>query len=129
MAQIRMLAATRMELDKQRFHKALEEIWSVVNAANGYIDAQAPWGLKKTDVARMNTVLYVLAETIRCLGLVVQPFMPESAGKILDQMAVGAGDRDFTAINATHALKPGTKLPAPQGVFPRIVEEEKTGAA
>ncbi len=117
-AQVRMLATTRIELDRQKFHKALEEIWSVVNAANGYIDAQAPWGLKKTDPARMATVLYVLAETIRCLGLIVQPFMPESAGKILDQLTVPAEFRDFTCLSAAHALKSGTKLPAPQGVFP-----------
>jgi methionyl-tRNA synthetase len=124
MAQVKILAASRMELDRQRFSKALEEIWSVVNAANGYIDAQAPWGLKKTDPARMATVLYVLAETIRCLGLIVQPFMPESSARMLDQLCVPADARDFTFLSAEHALKPGTKLPAPQGVFPRIVEEE-----
>lgn len=123
-AQVKMLATARLELDRQKFHKALEEIWSVVNAANGYIDAQAPWGLKKTDPARMATVLYVLAETIRCLGLIVQPFMPESSAKMLDQLSVPADQRDFTFLSAAHALKPGTKLPAPQGVFPRIVEEE-----
>jgi methionyl-tRNA synthetase len=125
MAQVKMLAATRLELDRQRFHKALEEIWSVVNAANAYIDAQAPWGLKKTDMARMETVLYVLAETIRCLGLIVQPVMPDSAAKILDQLAVPANERDFTALDAKFALKSGVALPAPQGVFPRIVETEE----
>ena len=129
MAQVKMLAAARMELDRQRFHKALEEIWSVVNAANAYIDSQAPWGLKKTDMARMETVLYVLAETIRCLGLVVQPVMPDSAAKILDQLSVGEGARDFTFLDEKHALKPGTSLPAPQGVFPRIVEEETQSKA
>lgn len=128
MAQVRMLAAARLELDRQRFHKALEEIWSVVNAANGYIDAQAPWGLKKTDPARMETVLYVLAETIRCLGLIVQPFMPESAARILDQVAVPGAERDFTCLDAAHTLKPGVSLPPPQGVFPRIVEDEERKA-
>jgi methionyl-tRNA synthetase len=124
MAQVKMLAAARIELDRQRFHKALDEIWSVVTAANGYIDAQAPWTLKKTDSARMETVLYVLAEVIRCLGLIVQPFMPDSATKMLDQLAVPADQRGFEFLNAGHMLKPNTKLPSPQGVFPRIVEEE-----
>lgn len=124
MAQVKMLAASRLELDRQKFNKALDEIWAVVNAANGYIDAQAPWGLKKTDPARMATVLYVLSETIRCLGLIVQPFMPESSAKILDQLSIPAGERDFTFLSAAHTLKPGTAIPAPQGVFPRIVEEE-----
>ena len=125
MAQAKMLAAARMEFDRQRFHKALEEIWAVVNAANAYIDTQAPWGLKKTDTARMETVLYVLAETIRCLGLIVQPIMPDSAGKILDQLVVPQEERDFTFLDAKHALKPGATLPIPQGVFPRIVETEE----
>ena len=80
-AQVDMLATARTELDQQRFHKALDAIWQVVTNANGYIDAQAPWGLKKTDPARMATVLYVLAETIRCLGLIVQPFMPDLGGE------------------------------------------------
>lgn len=129
MAQIKMLATARLELDQQRFHKALEGIWDVVNAANGYIDAQAPWGLKKTDPVRMATVLYVLAETIRCLGLIVQPFVPVSAAKMLDQLMIPADQRDFTFIDPKFALKPGTIIPVPQGIFPRIVEDEQKAAS
>lgn len=123
-AQKTMLKSVREDLDRQRFHRALETIWKVVNDANGYIDAQAPWALKKTDTARMETVLYVLAETIRCLALVIQPFVPASAPRLLDQVGVAEDARDFSALDATHALKPGTALPAPAGVFPRITEDE-----
>jgi methionyl-tRNA synthetase len=87
------------------------------------MDEQAPWGLKKTDPARMDTVLYVLAETIRHLALIVQPIMPQSAAKLLDQLAVGEGDRDFAAFGPEHALEGGTELPKPEGVFPRFVDE------
>ena len=69
---------TRDAMDRQVFHEALEAIWVVVRAGNGYVDRQAPWGLKKTDPARMGTVLWVLAECIRCLALQTQAFMPES---------------------------------------------------
>lgn len=124
-----MLDLLRADLDQQRFHKALEGIWQVVIAGNTYIDAQAPWALKKTDINRMNTVLYVLAETIRCLGLIVQPFMPASADKILDQLAVPADKRNFLCLSDVNALEPGISLPVPQGVFPRILEEEKQQAA
>jgi methionyl-tRNA synthetase len=124
-AQVRMLEHVRHELDRQRFNKALEIIWQVVYDANAYIDAQAPWTVKKTDLARMGTILYVLAETIRCLALIVQPFVPESSGKMLDQLAVPASERSFAALSASHALKPGVALPAPQGIFPRIVEDEE----
>jgi methionyl-tRNA synthetase len=117
-----LLIAVRGEFEKLQFSKALEEIMQVSTAANLYIDAQAPWSLKKTDLARMGTVLYVLAEVIRNLGIIMQPFTPTAAQKILDQVAVDAAARDFTFMGAQHALTPNTPLPAPSGVFPRHVE-------
>jgi len=123
-AQVDMLANVRNELDNQRFHKALDAIWDVVNAANVYIDVEAPWSLKKTDTVRMGTVLYVLCEVIRCLGLIIQPVMPVSAAKMLDQLAIVAGERSFDYLAPTNALKPLTTIDQPQGVFPRLVEEK-----
>ncbi len=116
-----LLVAVRKELDEQAFHKALTTIWEVIADANRYVDAQAPWALAKTDPARRDTVLWVLAETIRRVTLLVQPFMPDSTGKILDQLAVA--DRSFAAFDSE--LTPGTELPKPQGVFPRFVETPK----
>jgi methionyl-tRNA synthetase len=118
-----LLPALRPLMTSQQFHKALEAIWQVVTEADRYVDEQAPWGLKKTDPARMATVLYVLAETIRHLALLIQPVMPESGAKILDQLAVGGDDRSFAALGPEHALQSGTDLPKPEGVFPRFVEE------
>lgn len=128
-AQMAMLAEVRAHLDQQRFHKALEAIMQVVIAANAYIDAQAPWTLKKTDPARMATVLYVLAETIRCLGIIMQPVTPASAARMLDQLVIPADERDFDFLSEADALKPGTTLPAPQGIFPRIMDEKQQAAA
>jgi methionyl-tRNA synthetase len=93
----------------------------MVTSANSYVDKQAPWALRKTDPARMATVLYVLVETLRGVGLVLQPFMPESMGKLLDQLAVPADARDFAALG--RALVPGTALPPPSGIFPRHVDD------
>ena len=118
-----MLVQVRGEFEKLQFSKAIEEFISVSHAANLYIDEQAPWTLKKTNPARMATVLYVLAEVIRNLGLIIQPFTPTAAQKILDQVAVGVNERDFAFIGEAHALKAGTPLPAPSGAFPRIVDE------
>jgi methionyl-tRNA synthetase len=95
-----------------------------VAEANGYIDAQAPWTLKKEDPVRMETVLYVLAETIRCLGIIIQPVTPDSAAKIMEQVATPEAERTFAHIAPAFAVKPGTSIPAPQGVFPRIAQEE-----
>src|SRR5262249_23292921 len=118
-----LLAAVRGELNEQAFHRALIAIWEVIADANRYVDAQAPRALAKTDPARRHTVLWVLAETIRRVTFLVQPFMPDSAGKILDQLAVTPSDRAFTSFDKE--LVPGSALPAPQGVFPRFVEPAK----
>jgi len=120
-----LLAEVRREMDVQAFHKGLDAIWSVISDGNRYVDEQAPWGLKKTDPQRMETVLYVLAETLRCVALLVQPFMPDSMSQLLDQLGVPADQRDFAALNEAGALKAGTPLPVPCGVFPRFVEEAK----
>ena len=122
-----LLATVRNELREQSFHRALDAIWQVVSAANRYIDEQAPWTLRKTDPARMRTVLFVLAETLRHLALLCQPFMPSSMAKLLDQLAVPADARSFEALG--RPLVPDTKLPAPQGIFPRFVEEGAAKAA
>jgi methionyl-tRNA synthetase len=116
-----LLGNVRTHLNEQAFHLALETIWRVVAEANRYVDEQAPWALRRSDPARMRTVLYTLAETIRYLGILVQPFVPGSAAKLLDQLAVPVGSRDFGAL-AQAPLTPGTRLPKPEGIFPRFVE-------
>ena len=119
-----LLEVVREQLDRQGFNHALESIWVVIRAANGYVDRQAPWKLKKEDPARMATVLYVLAETIRHLAIMTQPVMPETMEKMLDQLAQSADARDFKALGEGGALVPGLDLPKPEGVFPRFVDED-----
>jgi methionyl-tRNA synthetase len=117
-------AAINNSLD---IHTMLTEIWRVIADANRYVDAQAPWALRKSDPDRMATVLYVLAETIRRLAILAQPVVPEAAGRMLDQLAVPESEefRQFECISkAEHRLRPGTPLPAPEGVFPRFVAAE-----
>ncbi len=128
-AQTRMLASVRLALDEQKFHKALDDIMKLTYDANAYIDHQAPWTLKKENPDRMQTVLYVLAETIRCLALIMLPVTPDSASKMLDQLSIASDNRNFEFLSPSHALKGGTAIPKPEGVFPRIVEEEKQKAA
>ena len=126
---IRPLSGVECKLREQgSFHEALETIWQVVRAANAYVDQQAPWKLHKEDPARRDTVLYVLCETIRHLGLYIQPFMPDSANAMLNQLAVSSEVRDFTHVGSGSALTPGATFPKPEPVFPRFVEEEDTAA-
>lgn len=114
-----LIETVRHCIDHQAFHEALDVMWAKVRAANGYVDRQAPWVLRKTDRERMQTVLYVLMEAIRHLALLAQPFMPEAAAHLLDQLGVGIESRTFAAFGPDHALRPGDPLPAPEPVFPR----------
>ncbi len=117
-----LLDKVRAAVAEQGFHRALEEIWTVVSDANSYVDTAAPWTLAKTDTTRMRTVLYVLAETIRHLAILVQPVVPTAAAALLDQLAVPLEQRDFASL-ARHRLAAGTPLPAPTGVFPRLPDD------
>ncbi len=122
-----LLDKLRGSFDRQAFHEGLEAVWSVVRAANVYIDRQAPWALKKTDPARMGTVLYVVAEVIRQVALLLQPVMPGSTARMLDQLAVADTARDFAAYG--QRLAAGTALPKPEGVFPRYVDADEGSPA
>lgn len=116
-----LLEKVRAEFDVQALHLALEAIWHVLGETNRYFSAQEPWVLRKTDPARMATVLYVTLEVVRIVGILVQPVMPDSGTKILDLLGQGADARMFADI-ATR-LVPGTALPAPSPVFPRFVDD------
>ncbi|WGF89649.1 methionine--tRNA ligase [Marinivivus vitaminiproducens] len=123
-----LLGIVRAEIENQALNRALEAIFEVVGLANRYVDAQAPWTLRKTDSARMATVLYVLAETIRHLAVLTQPVMPDASAKILDLLAQPDDARGFASLGASgQALGPGTALPPPAPIFPRYVETD--GAA
>jgi methionyl-tRNA synthetase len=118
-----LLAKLREEIAVPAYHRALDHLWAVVSEANRYVDEQAPWALDKNDPPRRDTALYVLAETIRHLAILIRPFMPTSMAKLLDQLAIPPGEREFAALTA-RSLAPGTLLPKPEGVFPRYVEAE-----
>ena len=120
------LATARAAMGEQAIHQALAAIFAVVAEANRYFAGQEPWALRKTDPARMATVLWTTAETIRRVGIMVQPFVPGSAARLLDLLAIPEDKRGFARVSDADALAEGTELPAPQGVFPRYVEEEAT---
>lgn len=121
-----LLENVRDHMNDQAFHKAFEEIWKRATAADSYISVQEPWKLKKTDPDRMNTVLYVLAEVIRQLAILMQPIMPESSAKLLDQLKVS--NRGFDQLGTAGRLAAGTEIDKPVGVFPRLEMPESEGA-
>ena len=116
-----MIGKARDAMATQQLHHVLNAVWAVVADANRYFAGEAPWALAKTDPARQGTVLYVTAEVLRQIAILAQPFVPASAGKLLDLLAVPAAARTFAFLCGKHRLAGGAKLPAPAPVFPRYV--------
>jgi methionyl-tRNA synthetase len=121
-------AKAREAMDRQAVTRYLDAAWAVVAEANRYFAGEEPWAKKKTDFARMETILYVTAEVVRQIAILALPVMPHSAEKLLDLLAIAPGDRTFAALGEAGRLKPGTELPAPTGVFPRYVPPEDEAA-
>ncbi len=110
-------------IDSYKFNQALDVVVAFASEANAYIDAQAPWKLKKEDPKRMEAVLYVLLEYIRVIAILLQPVMPNSSSKILDQLCITPEGRGFAALGGSESLSPGAILLAPEPVFPRFMEK------
>jgi methionyl-tRNA synthetase len=119
-----LLTRAREDMQRQAIHQVLSAIWQVVADANRYFAAQEPWALRRTDPARMATVLYVTAEVIRQVAILVQPVMPTAAARLLDLLSVPPEARVFATLGAAARLAPGTPLPPAEPVFPRYVEQE-----
>lgn len=113
------------------FSQGLEAWMKAVFACNQYIDAQAPWALRKTDPDRMAAVLATLIKALRSLAICVQPIIPDSASKLLDQLGVSYIERDYAALVDTdwydRLCSSGFIISPPMPIFPRLeipVEEE-----
>ena len=122
-----MIATAREQMKSYQLHHVLNSVWTVVAEANRYFAGEAPWAKAKTDPERQGTILYVTAEVLRQVAILAQPFVPSSAGKLLDILAIPAGERGFDALGTR--IKAGTTLPPPAPVFPRYIEAETAEAA
>jgi len=83
--------------------------------------------LRKTEPERADTVLYILIDVIRILGIYVQSVVPGSAAKLLDQVSTPKDKRLFEHIS--DRIAPGTELPEPSPIFPRYVDLEEGAKA
>jgi methionyl-tRNA synthetase len=117
-----MIGAARELMKTLQLHQVLNTVWAVVADANRYFASEAPWALAKTDPKRQGTILYVTAEVLRQVAILAQPFIPSSAGKMLDLLAFAPDERDFAALGTR--IQPGRTLPAPKPIFPRWIEPE-----
>ena len=110
-------------------HRLLISVWEVINLANKYIDEMAPWALAKdpAKAERLDTVLYQLLEVLRFTAVLIFPFMPQSAEKVLAQLGIAdAGSQNLAGLKEWGGLKSGGKVRKGESLFPRVEEENKS---
>jgi methionyl-tRNA synthetase len=123
------VAEVMAEMPRFGFHKALMAIWESINAANRYVDRVGPWNLFKDPGrrGRLQTVMRTLLEFNRVVAVLIAPFMPETAEKILDRLGCPkpalalrlAEDGNWGALEESKAVSKGEAL------FPRIELKEQ----
>ena len=107
-------------MEQFQTHAALEAAFALASRCNGYIETEAPWKLAKdpAQAARLDEVLYHLAESLRIIAILIAPVLPDAARAILDQLAVP--EAPSLAGAAWGGLADGHKLGQPTPVFPQI---------
>jgi methionyl-tRNA synthetase len=111
-------------MDRFELHTALTALWSFITRANQYVEQTAPWSLAKDPAksARLDAVLYNLAESCRLISIPLTPFIPATAEKIQSQLGLSGIPRMRDALqDAEHwgALPAGTQLGDLFALFPR----------
>lgn len=111
-------------LDKLQFSTALTEIWKVIGRTNKYIDETMPWALAKDEAnrTRLAAVMYNLAESLRIVSILIQPFMPETPEKIWGQLGI-AGQEGVIAWESAQTwggYPQGASVSKGEVIFPRI---------
>ncbi|MCL2669323.1 MAG: methionine--tRNA ligase, partial [Syntrophaceae bacterium] len=109
-------------------HKALIEIWEFISGTNKYIVECEPWVLAKNPAnkERLATILYNLLEALRVTAVLIAPFMPGSAAKILAQLGIGDPlGQNFETLRAWGGLKAGSPLKKGETLFPRVTVKKE----
>jgi methionyl-tRNA synthetase len=137
LADLETMAIDRLprEFEQLAFSVGIEDWIRAVFACNQYVDAQAPWALRKTDPERMRAVLMTLFQAVRTLAIAIRPVVPAAADALLDQMGIAADARGFAALADKGwfpALAAGDfAVGQPVPIFPRLElpDEEGEGEA
>ena len=115
-----IIKSNMMQMQRFNINKVIDNIIHITELANFYIDQEAPWALRKTDTVKMQQVVYVLLETLRYIGIMLQPFKPDAAIDMLDQLNIPEDQHQFINMNKEYALKPGATIRKPKPIFPRL---------
>jgi methionyl-tRNA synthetase len=125
-----MVAEYTSQMNDFAFNRALQEVWAIIGLANKYIVTNEPWALVRdpSKTARLNTVLYNLAETLRLVGLVLNPVMPETSMKMGAALGI-----ETNAVKTQNLVDhggwggsiPGANVNLGPSLFPRIDKKKK----
>ncbi len=117
-------------LDKLQFSTALTEIWKAISRTNKYIDETMPWALakKEENKARLAEVMYNLAESIRIISILIQPFMPETPELIWGQLAIPESQRTWESAGQWGVYEQASAVTTGEIIFPRIDLEKEMEA-
>lgn len=113
------------KMDELKVADAIDEIFSLLRRSNKYIDETQPWVLGKDESkkARLGTVLYNLLESIRIAAVLLEPFLPETAQKMLEQL--NTDKNDWESLQNFNGMVPGEKVGTPEILFARIDTAKK----
>ena len=110
------------DMDAMEINSAIKGVWALISRANKYIDETAPWILAKDEAkaARLQTVMYNLAETLRVVAILVAPFIPSTSPKIYTQLGLEV-PAEFLLTDAVFGkMADGTKVQKGEPLYPRI---------
>ncbi len=109
-------------------HKALIAIWEFINITNKYIVENEPWNLGKDPANKktLTAIMYDLLSALQAIAVMLSPFMPQTAEKILRQIGVNEDkNMNLDTIKQDHSIKAGSPLTRGDALFPRIVQEKE----
>lgn len=113
-------------MEKMQFSVALADIWTLVSRTNKYIDETEPWVLAKDEALKpkLGTVMYNLAENLRRVAVMIQPFMTKSPKEILRQLGLSEELLAWDTLTATNVIPTGTTVISKgEPIFPRLDNE------
>ena len=109
------------DMDAMEINSAIKGVWALISRANKYIDETGPWILAKDEAkaARLQTVMYNLAETLRVVAILVAPFIPSTSPKIYTQLGLEV-PAEFLLTDAEFGKMESTKVQKGEPLYPRI---------
>ena len=118
------------DMDAFQTQQALTDVFKVISRANKYIDETMPWALAKDEAKRprLAAVMYNLLEAIRVAGILLTPFMPETAEKIFAQIGASAADVTWDKAAEYAVLPAEAEVHKGDALFPRIDMEKELKA-